>query len=645
MNKTPHSGESTESSSTESIQKTNPRVIENLTTQDNQAHDETKVSVKVIHRLESSGGDRTQESLGSEEESHSSWEPGTVIADKYEVIEKVGEGGFGAVYKVRHLQRKKLYALKTPHAEYLKDETFRRRFEREIQALERFVHPDVVTIRDSGTTEDGLPYYTMDFVEGESLRKVLSREGQLSLERAVHLARRILFVLEVAHENQVIHRDIKPDNILLTREGEREVVKLLDFGVVKLLDLVGKSISLTRGMRVGTPKYMSPEQVTGEEVDGRSDIFAVGILLYEMITGHHPFEVEGDPIRTTAKILKKQPQDPSELRSDVPPDLVEAIFTLLEKKPENRPLNARDARDVLPDLSVHSNRSTLLTTPAKLDTRGYRTKLTQLVLSRKIGAGFERNFLVFKNEVQLGRSDKNQKGQPIDLILRRLPCSSKSENPENWAANLTISQCVGSIGLAKNNLWIRPDEDSRFGIVVGGLRSREDVKVQSDRFHLSLGDQALEIEGYRSLRNKKRDAYDLSFITGLDEKDQLDQEGIGYSDPDCSVDYVRLTRGNNHPLHKYYLVFRRLTIGSGVSAGLRLPDELGILGNHATLIFDSGEVYLGSVDGQVVVERKDGSRIEVEPGILFPVSPDMKIQLGEVIFEVSDIDTEFFKRG
>ena len=148
-----------------------------------------------------------------------------IIAGKYEVLGKIGSGGFGSVYKVRQIHRKKLYALKTPHPEFWKDETFQKRFEREIEAMERFVHPDMVTVRDSGITERGVPYYTMDFIEGESLRAVMDREGLLQIKRAVNIIGRVLEVLDVAHKNHIIHRDIKPDNILLARKGGREVVK------------------------------------------------------------------------------------------------------------------------------------------------------------------------------------------------------------------------------------------------------------------------------------------------------------------------------------------------------------------------------------------------------------------------------------
>ncbi|MBI4583293.1 MAG: serine/threonine protein kinase [Planctomycetes bacterium] len=589
------------------------------------------------------------------------WAKGTVVAGKYEVLRRVGSGGFGTVYQVRHLQRKKLYAMKIPHPEYLREEVFMRRFEREIEALERFVHPDVVPVRDSGITPEGMPYFTMDFIEGESLRRVLGREGVLDLKRAMNIILRILQVLEVAHKNQIIHRDIKPDNILLGREEGREVIKVLDFGIAKLLDLVGNASTITHGVRVGTPKYMSPEQITGEAVDGRSDLFAVGILFYEMVTGRHPFGVEQDPIRTTGNILSREPVNPRELRPEIPRALAEKILWLLEKKPRKRPQSAAEVLGALSGLEmavteIKTSPEQVRLYPGSPRLEG-RRPVTSLVLSRSTAEGMQRCFLLFKEVVNIGRSNDPRRGLANDLILRRLPCRSREQDPDNWKLNLTISHRAASIRTEGTAVVIEPAAESAYGIAIGGVRSKSPARIQSDRFHLSLGDRALEIDGYRLLRDLTRKPLDLSFLLPQDAPGAAGK--IGYSSARCLIDAMVLTREGNCPLHSYYLVRRQLIIGSGSEADLRIPEAPGVEGRHATLIYESGEIFLLPVQGRVGILPARGERLEaaaggavtpsrreeilLKPGLLYPIAPGATIILGDVRFDVEETQEKMFK--
>lgn len=576
-----------------------------------------------------------------------SLERGNIVAGKYEIIRKIGSGGFGSVFKVRHIQRKKLYALKTPHSEYLRDETFQKRFEREIEAMERFVHPDMVVVRDSGVTESGLSYYTMDFIDGESLRSVMAREGAFEIKRALNIIRRVLEVLDAAHRHQIIHRDIKPDNILLTKNSGREVVKVLDFGVAKLLDTLGNTGTITRGVRVGTPKYMSPEQVTGDAVDGRSDLFAVGILLYEMLVGVHPFAVDRNPIRTTAAIISKEPEPPRKLRAEIPRSLSDKVMSMLEKKPRRRPQSAADALEGLPnDVSGRARFSApaceLVLFPDTL-----RQRLTSIVLSRETPRGVERFFLFFKTSVSIGRSNDEERGIFNDLLLRRLPCRSAQEDADNWNLNLTISHRVAQLHIDKTAVVIEPFPEARSGIAVSGLRSREAVRIQSDRFYLSMGERALDLDGYRALKDSSREPVDLSCVPVLDEGAEDVPRGIGYSDPDCLVNCVRLTRSGNYSLHSYYVVTRRLAIGSGASTELRLEGEDGVKGHHASLIFDRGELFFIPVGGEVRVYGLEGGGAQsatLNPGTVLPVIPGLTLALGSVLLRADRVTEQMFKR-
>jgi serine/threonine protein kinase len=576
-----------------------------------------------------------------------SWRRGAVVAGKYEIIRRLGSGGFGTVYQVRHLQRRKLYALKVPHPEFLRDATFKKRFEREIEAMERFVHPDMVVARDSGVTEEGWPYFTMDFIEGENLRQVLAREGPLEIRRGVNIIRRILQVLDAAHRHQIIHRDIKPDNVLLTREEGREVVKVLDFGVAKLVDPGASTGSITHGTRVGTPKYMSPEQVTGDEVDARSDLFAVGILLYEVLTGRHPFAADRDPVRTTANILSKEPEPPQRVRPEIPKALAERVLQMLEKKPRRRPQSAASALELLPDEDAGRSRSLPKLEALRWRGNGPRRRLRSLVLSQETPAGTRRHFLFFQPRLRFGRSNDPAKGVLNDVILRRLPCRSPEEDPENWKLNLTISHAVATLGCDKAAVLIEPAPGVRNGLEIGGLPTAEPVRIQSDHFHLSLGDHALELDGYRALRDHSRDPLDLSFIPPLaGAADDPAAARIGYTSPECQVNCIRLTRVGNHPLHNYYLIHRRLAFGSGAGAELRIADGQGVLGHHGSLVFEKGELFLIPIAGglRVLQPAAGAGEWSLEPGDIFPVVDGLTIHLGQVVLRVEAIREEMFKR-
>ncbi|MEM7234121.1 MAG: serine/threonine-protein kinase, partial [Planctomycetota bacterium] len=582
------------------------------------------------------------------------WSPGSLVAGKYEVIARLGAGGFGTVYKVRHIFRKKYYALKTPHTEFARDETFRVRFEREIEAMERFVHADAVMIRDSGVTETGTPYYTMDFIEGESLKVVLRREGKLSLERALPIIRRVLRVLEVAHAHQIIHRDIKPDNILVTHVSGRETVKVLDFGVAKLLDLVGETGSVTKGMRVGTPKYMSPEQVTGEELDARSDLFSLGIVFYELLTGEHPFAKVSDPVRVTAAILNRDPISPIESNREIPRVIADHILWMLEKRPKRRPANAevliRQLGAVEEGVSRVQPVESLEVFPA-----ASRKAHVPLVIRQETSVGERRSFLLFTEDVNFGRANDPGRGVRNDLILRCLPCRSRSSDPGNWQRNLTISQHLGSLFPDGGSLVIDPSPQAKYGIGIGGVRSVRSAKIQSDRFHISLGDKALELDGHRMLRGSDGPDLGLSFLTDGRPEDAESSDRAGYSNDRCQIDYVHLRRASNWPLHEYYVVFRQLSVGSSANDALHVRGA-GVEAQHALVLREGGEAFLLAQDGSVGVRSGvdfqaaedagfviSGGTLVLPPNVLLPLTPGLELIIGDAVLEIDHAKDAYFK--
>ena len=568
---------------------------------------------------------------------------GSVVAGKYEVVACLGSGGFGTVYKVRHVFRKKYYALKTPHAEFSRNDVFRRRFEREIEAMERFVHPDVVTIRDSGITQDLRPYYTMDFVEGESLKVVLAREGKLRLERVVSIVASVLRVLDVAHRHRIIHRDIKPENILLTMSGGREAVRVLDFGIAKLLDLAGDSANITGGTRVGTPQYMSPEQINGEAVDERSDLFSLGIVAYELITGRHPFAMGRDPIRITAAILNRDPEPPGSFVPDLPKFLESLILDLIEKKPRRRPATAAEALDRLGNTP-----GPVLDTPVEVVVRLHpgapRRRAQAIVLRQATESGERRCFLLFGERAAFGRSNDPARGVANHLIWRCLPCRSAALDPENWQRNLTISQSAGTIGVDGSAVVIEPSPDSRHGILIGGVKSHRTARIDADRFHLGIGDRALELDGGRFLRSSDEAVLDLEELSVGRPVDAVEPPAAGFSNPSCRVDCVRFLRPSNWPLHEYYLVPRRVTLGASVSASLRLTSR-GVEGLHASILHEGGEAFfLALRDGVSFAGVAVGAAaVDLPRGTLLPFVPGLEIMVGDARLIVDAAQEADFK--
>jgi serine/threonine-protein kinase len=255
------------------------------------------------------------------------------LADSYEIEGEIGRGGMGIVYSARDLKLKRRVAIKVLPPDLAFRDEIRKRFVREAQTAARLSHPHIVPIHAVGES-GGLVYFVMAYVDGESVAARLRRRDRLPAEEARRIMAETADALGLAHAMSVVHRDIKPDNILL--EGTRRRVVVTDFGIAKALtDVDGGSLTGT-GVAIGTPAYMSPEQAAGEkDIDARSDIYSLGVVAYEMLTGELPFKAP-----TVAGILLKQvteiPKDVRELRSDCPEDLATSVMRCLDKEPENR---------------------------------------------------------------------------------------------------------------------------------------------------------------------------------------------------------------------------------------------------------------------------------------------------------------------
>ncbi|MEJ2085359.1 MAG: protein kinase [Acidobacteriota bacterium] len=266
-----------------------------------------------------------------------------ILDERYEILEPIGEGATGIVYLAKDRLLDVDLAIKILRPEYRDDTQILERFRQEIVLSRDLAHPNILRVYHLGES-DGRRYLTMQWVDGPTLARVIREEGALSESVVVHVGLKIASALEAAHDHKVLHRDIKPSNILLDRSGEP---KLTDFGLARQLD----DPRITNpGMFLGTPDYVSPEQAAAEPVDGRTDLYSLGVVLFEMATGRRPFE--GDSIQAVLKKHRTEtPPSPRDLRSEISVELSDLILGCLEKSPERRISSARELRTSLQSMA------------------------------------------------------------------------------------------------------------------------------------------------------------------------------------------------------------------------------------------------------------------------------------------------------
>lgn len=268
---------------------------------------------------------------------------------RYEVLGELGQGAMGVVYKARDPLIDRIVAIKTINLGLALDEKeeYESRFYQEAKAAGRLSHPNIVTIYDVGKNGD-VAYIAMEFLQGRELRDIMNEDGLLPITQVLDIAAQVALGLDYAHEHDIVHRDVKPSNVMVVRDGH---VKITDFGIARM---ASSAVQTQTGMVLGSPKYMSPEQVTGKTIDRRSDVFSLGVMLYEMLTGQAPFN--GDNVNAIMyQTLNAIPAPPNSLNPAVPEMVNFIVAKALAKKMEDRYQNAKDlavdlraCREVLP---------------------------------------------------------------------------------------------------------------------------------------------------------------------------------------------------------------------------------------------------------------------------------------------------------
>ena len=263
---------------------------------------------------------------------------GKTLMGQFHLVSLAGKGAMGTVYRAQQAKMDRTVAVKVLRGDLLKDDTAVKRFLREARAAARLNHPNIVTVHMVGESDEGVPFIVMEFLEGETLGAICDKEKVFEPRRALHVTRQIASALAEAHAQGIVHRDLKADNIILSaKRHEHDAVKVLDFGIAKLLSGEGGEIAqLTRdGTIFGTPHYIAPEQASGQEVDGRADLYSLGVILFRMVTGRLPFDGNSG-MQVLMRHLRELPPRPRAIRPELPETVQDLILTALEKDRDKR---------------------------------------------------------------------------------------------------------------------------------------------------------------------------------------------------------------------------------------------------------------------------------------------------------------------
>ena len=271
---------------------------------------------------------------------------GRTLDQKYYVEERLGAGGMGKVYRARHLSMDRPVAIKFLHQRFVEDEEARLRFLTEARAAVALRHSNAVSVTDFGQTAEGWIYIVMELLEGRTLREIVSREAPLETARATSIMLQASDAVAAAHQAGIIHRDLKPSNILVTQSADQPaVVKVLDFGIAKFFaeDNDDENAVAQKSSVIGTPRYMSPEQHNGNELTPATDVYSLGVILYELLTGMVPFS-GSTPAEIAQKHANDTPHSPREIVAAIPEDVERIVLHALEKEPSERPSNGAEFR-------------------------------------------------------------------------------------------------------------------------------------------------------------------------------------------------------------------------------------------------------------------------------------------------------------
>jgi serine/threonine-protein kinase len=451
---------------------------------------------------------------------------GHCLAGRYLIERRLGRGGMGMVYLARHQALGKAVAVKLIHSEMARNELNMARFEREARSAAALDHEHVVDVIDYGHTEDGLAFMVMEALEGRTVGEMIEEVGPLPAGRATAIAWQIAKGLRVAHEAGLIHRDLKSPNVFLVDREGRDHVKLLDFGISKILESDNEDdVKLTStGVVMGTPNYLSPEQAKGEkDIDHRADIYALGVIFYEMLTGTLPF-TGSNVLELAYKHISVEPEPPSAKRPDlnIPPELDRVVLRCLSKEPEARYQTAPELMAALPDPSNLSGGWTLISQlpsssreliVAGRAQRGWKRRIAlALALGALVGGGVVA-FYMFRHPPPPPRQGRDL-GPPAVIVAASEPDTSPVDSdtrPEPAARLDASSEALPS----KVRVSIRPDPASAAIYLNGELAGHGELSLELDRSGAPV-EIMVKAAGYRAVTREVEPRENQSITVNLE---------------------------------------------------------------------------------------------------------------------------------
>lgn len=456
---------------------------------------------------------------------------GKVFADRYEIQSVLGLGGMSIVYKARHRLMERTVAIKMLHNTFKEDITSLERFKLEAQAASSLNHTNIITVYDFGVTPEGELFFVMDCLEGENLKELIERKGRVPYQRALPIFRQVCDGLDAAHKKGIVHRDLKSANVVLLKEDNNEIVKIVDFGIAKMLPGSGKEHQqLTQtGEVFGSPIYMSPEQCIGKTLDARSDIYALGCLMYETLTGDPPL-LGDNVLETMNKHVNDLPKPIYEAYPDVncPTDLDELILKCMAKNPDHRYQSAAEVRDILGAMLVASQArsgtvggaisgTTQPVPAARAGTTGSSLTGQQVIVHRALPTvtivlGVVTTLLLgVVAFISLWPGPENDRGTPLDKLIWLVTMGSA----ESAVSKNDFASAESAYLNAENRARTFGDGKARLVAVLKGKRDLYD-KWEGHAEQLETTNK--EIVAIEKERLKKELAYQLQLLSSLGEK-------------------------------------------------------------------------------------------------------------------------------